>query len=124
MQKQDENADENENMYENVNIYENENIYENAGTDENADIYEIPDNIADKQKLNTDLLYSLNGSYTVEGAIIIPIFIFMMAVAMKMGLLLYQEIKTDTSYETATDMWLVDDFYNYQVVKEVVDELQ
>ena len=104
------------------NIYEN--IYENAGIDENTDIYEIPDNIADKQKLNIDLLYSLNGSYTVEGATIIPIFIFMMAVVMKMGLLLYQEIKTDTSYETATDMWLVDDFYNYQVVKEVVDELQ
>ena len=118
MKKQDKNAVKNadENIYE--------NIYENAGIDENTDIYEIPDNIADKQKLNTDLLYSLNGSYTVEGAIIIPIFIFMMAVVMKLGLLLYQEIKTDTSYETATDMWLVDDFYNYQVVKEVVDELQ
>lgn len=118
MKKQDKNPVKNadENIYE--------NIYENAGIDENTDIYEIPDNIADKQKLNIDLLYSLNGSYTVEGAIIIPIFIFMMAVVMKMGLLLYQEIKTDTSYETATDMWLVDDFYNYQVVKEVVDELQ
>ena len=112
MKKQDKNAVKNA----------DENIYENIY--ENTDIYEIPDNIADKQKLNTDLLYSLNGSYTVEGAIIIPIFIFMMAVVMKMGLLLYQEIKTDTSYETATDMWLVDDFYNYQVVKEVVDELQ
>ena len=118
MKKQDKNAVKNadENIYE--------NIYENAGIDENTDIYEIPDNIADKQKLNIDLLYSLNGSYTVEGAIIIPIFIFIMAVVMKMGLLLYQEIKTDTSYETATDMWLVDEFYNYQVVKEVVDELQ
>lgn len=122
MKKQDENAV--KNADENENIYENVNIYKNAGTDENADIYEIPDNIADKQKLNIDLLYSLNGSYTVEGAIIIPIFIFMLAIVMKMGLLLYQEIKTDTSYETATDMWLVDDFYNYQVVKEVVDELQ
>lgn len=118
MKKQDKNAVKNadENIYE--------NIYENAGIDENTDIYEIPDNIADKQKLNIDLLCSMNGSYTIEGAIIIPIFIFMMAVVMKMGLLLYQEIKTDTSYETATDMWLVDDFYNYQVVKEVVDELQ
>lgn len=114
MKNQDENAVKNA----------DENIYENAGTDENADIYEIPDNIADKQKLNIDLLYYLNGSYTVEGAIVIPIFIFMMAIVMKMGLLLYQEIKTDTSYETAIDMWLVDDFYNYQVVKEVVDELQ
>ena len=69
MKKQDKNAVKNadENIYE--------NIYENAGIDENTDIYEIPDNIADKQKLNIDLLYSLNGSYTVEGAIIIPIFI-------------------------------------------------
>ena len=122
MKKQDKNAV--KNTDENANTYENVNIYENAGIDENTDIYEIPDNIADKQKLNIDLLRSLNGSYTVEGAIIIPIFIFMMAIAMKMGILLYQEIKTDTSYETATDMWLVDDFYNYQVVKEVVDELQ
>lgn len=122
MEKQDENAV--KNADEDANIYENVNIYENAGIDENTDIYEIPDNIADEQKLNIDLLYSMNGSYTVEGTIIIPIFIFMMAVVMKMGLLLYQEIKTDTSYETATDMWLVDDFYNYQVVKEVVDELQ
>lgn len=122
MEKQDKNAV--KNADEDANIYENVNIYENAGIDENTDIYEIPDNIADRQKLNIDLLYSLNGSYTVEGAIIIPIFIFMMAIVMKMGLLLYQEIKTDTSYETATDMWLVDDFYNYQVVKEVVDELQ
>lgn len=122
MKKQDKNAV--KNADEDANIYENVNIYENAGIDENTDIYEIPDNIADEQKLNIDLLYSMNGSYTVEGTIIIPIFIFMMAVVMKMGLLLYQEIKTDTSYETATDMWLVDDFYNYQVVKEVVDELQ
>ena len=92
--------------------------------DENANIYENADNSTDKRKSNIDLLYSLNGSYTVEGAIIIPIFIFMMAIVMKMGIILYQEIKTDTSYETATDMWLVDDFYNYQVVREVVDELQ
>ena len=61
-------------------------------------------------KLNIDLSYGLKGSYTVEGAIIIPIFIVMLAIAMK------------SSYEYATDMWLVDDFYNYQVLKEVVNE--
>ncbi len=74
--------------------------------------------------LNKDLFYGLNGSYIVEGSILIPIFIFMLALVMRMGLVLYQEMKSDTSYEAATDMWLVDDFYNYQVVKEVVDELQ
>ena len=35
---------------------------------------------------------------------------------------LYNEMKADSSYEYATDMWLVDDFYNYQVLKEVVNE--
>ena len=73
-------------------------------------------------KLNVDLSYGLKGSYTVEGAIIIPIFIVMLAIAMKMGLVLYNEMKADSSYEYATDMWLVDDFYNYQVLKEVVNE--
>lgn len=73
-------------------------------------------------KLNVDLSYGLKGSYTVEGAIIIPIFIVMLAIAMKMGLVLYNEMKADSYYEYATDMWLVDDFYNYQVLKEVVNE--
>lgn len=73
-------------------------------------------------KLNIDLSYGLKGSYTVEGAIIIPIFIVMLAIAMKMGLVLYNEMKADSFYEYATDMWLVDDFYNYQVLKEVVNE--
>jgi hypothetical protein len=73
-----------------------------------------------ENKLNVDLSYGLKGSYTVEGAIIIPI--VMLAIAMKMGLVLYNEMKADRSYEYATDMWLVDDFYNYQVLKEVVNE--
>lgn len=73
-------------------------------------------------KLNIDLSYGLKGSYTVEVAIIIPIFVVMLAIAMKMGLVLYNEMKEDSSYEYATDMWLVDDFYNYQVLKEVVNE--
>lgn len=75
-----------------------------------------------ENKLNIDLSYELKGSYTVEGAIIIPIFITMLAIAMNMGLVLYNEMKQDSPYEYATDMWLVDDFYNYQVLKEVVNE--
>ena len=45
-----------------------------------------------ENKLNIDLSYGLKGSYTVEGAIIIPIFITMLAIAMNMGLVLYNEI--------------------------------
>ena len=50
-----------------------------------------------ENKSNVDLSYGLKGSYTVEGAIIIPIFIVMLAIAMKMGLVLYNEMKEDSS---------------------------
>nr|WP_308648512.1 hypothetical protein [uncultured Agathobacter sp.] len=65
----------------------------------------------------------LRGSFTIEGAIIIPIFIFMMTIVMNMSLLLYKEIKDENEQKEVTGWWLVDDFYKYQDVKEVLDEL-
>lgn len=65
----------------------------------------------------------LRGSFTIEGAIIIPIFIFMMTIVMNMSLLLYEEIKNENEQKEVTGWWLVDDFYKYQDVKEVLDEL-
>ena len=66
----------------------------------------------------------LRGSFTIEGAIIIPIFIFMMTIVMNMSLLLYEEIKDENEQKEVTGWWLVDDFYKYQDVKEELDELQ
>ena len=65
----------------------------------------------------------LRGSFTIEGAIIIPIFIFMMTIVMNISLLLYEEIKDENEQKEVTGWWLVDDFYKYQDVKEVLDEL-
>lgn len=65
----------------------------------------------------------LRGSFTIEGAIIIPIFIFMMTIVINMSLLLYEEIKDENEQKEVTGWWLVDDFYKYQDVKEVLDEL-
>lgn len=65
----------------------------------------------------------LRGSFTIEGTIIIPIFIFMMTIVMNMSLLLYEEIKDENEQKEVTGWWLVDDFYKYQDVKEVLDEL-
>ena len=56
----------------------------------------------------------LRGSFTIEGAIIIPIFIFMMTIVMNMSLLLYKEIKDENEQKEVTGWWLVDDFYKYQ----------
>ena len=55
----------------------------------------------------------LRGSFTIEGAIIIPIFIFMMTIVMNMSLLLYEEIKDENEQKEVTGWWLVDDFYKY-----------
>ena len=65
----------------------------------------------------------LRGSFTIEGAIIIPIFIFMMTSVMNLSFLLYEEIKDENEQKEVTGWWLVDDFYKYQDVKEVLDEL-
>ena len=65
----------------------------------------------------------LRGSFTIEGAIIIPIFIFMMTIVMNMSLLLYKEIKDENEQKEVTGWWLVDDFYKYQDVRAVLDEL-
>lgn len=62
----------------------------------------------------------LKGSYTVEAAIIIPIYIFIMTIAMRVGIKLYQEITSQTEYEIVEDMWLVDDFYRYKLIQEVI----
>lgn len=44
----------------------------------------------------------LRGSFTIEGAIIIPIFIFMMTIVMNMSLLLYEEIKDENEQKEVT----------------------
>lgn len=62
----------------------------------------------------------LKGSYTVEAAIIIPIFIFIMAVSIRVGIKLYQEITLQTEQKIVENMWVVDDFYRYQLGKEVI----
>ena len=62
----------------------------------------------------------LKGSYMVEAAIIIPIYIFIMTIAMRAGIKLYQEITSQTEYEIVEDMWLVDDFYRYKLIQEVI----
>ena len=63
----------------------------------------------------------LKGSYTVEAAIIVPIFIFILAIGMKAGLILYSEIKQQQEHQILEEMWLVDDFYRYKSAGELLD---
>ncbi len=63
----------------------------------------------------------LKGSYTVEAAIIIPVFIFILAIGMRAGLILYEEISQEEEQEIVNGMWAVDDFYRYKCMGEVID---
>lgn len=65
---------------------------------------------------------SLKGSFTIEASIIIPTFIIILAIGMKMAILLYQEITTEYEQQIVEEMWLVDDFYKYEIVEEVINE--
>ena len=59
------------------------------------------------------------GSYTVEAAIIVPIMIWTMAIAMCTGITMHQEIQCEHEETQIQDLWAVETFYKYQVLKEV-----
>ena len=61
-------------------------------------------------------------SYTVEAAFIVPLLIGAMALAMRLGISLYMEVKNDKEGEAVASMWEVDEFYKYQILKEIGDE--
>lgn len=61
-------------------------------------------------------------SYTVEAAVIVPLVIGAMALAMRIGIMLYQEICDLREEESIGLMWEVEEFYRYQVLKEVTND--
>lgn len=66
----------------------------------------------------------LKGSFTLEGAIIIPIMLFMIAFGMKNAIDMYQQTIAEHEQDKLVEMWLVDDFYRLQIVNEVKDKVK
>lgn len=62
----------------------------------------------------------LKGSYTVEAAIIIPIFLFILALGMRAGLILFEEIRTQNEEAMLEEIWVVDDFYRFKSAGEII----
>lgn len=58
------------------------------------------------------------GSFTVEAAFLMPMFLFMLSGTVEMGINLYQEAIQET--EQIKKYWAVEDFYKYQLVEEVI----
>ncbi len=62
------------------------------------------------------------GSYTVEAALIVPLVIGAMALAMRISIMLYEEVCTQKEQETVVAMWEVKEFYRCQAWKEVAND--
>ena len=61
---------------------------------------------------------SLKGSYTIEAAILIPFFLFIMAGTIKSGLFLYTQIREQDETRMTEEIWAVSDFYKCKTAGE------
>lgn len=61
------------------------------------------------------------GSYTVEAALLVPVLLFVMALGMKIGLILYREITQEDETQMTAELWEVEDFYKNHWIEEVLE---
>lgn len=62
----------------------------------------------------------MKGNFTVEAAIIVPILLFSMALSIRMGMYLFEEIKNRPENQMLNELWAVHDFYQNQIVEGVI----
>lgn len=63
------------------------------------------------------------GSYTIEAAIWIPVLLMVLSLSLEMAIDLYQEIKDATYSSKTQSLDIVQEFYNYQVLDEIIQEV-
>lgn len=68
-------------------------------------------------------MLSQKGSYTIEAAVWVPLFLMMIAMALKTGIMLYTEVATTGYHEKLQNMDIVQEFYNYQILEEIIQEV-
>lgn len=62
-----------------------------------------------------------SGSYSIEAAVLVPLFLFVFVVAVQLAISLYQEIVHTEIYQS--NLWAVGRFYDSQGWKEIWEEL-
>lgn len=62
----------------------------------------------------------MKGSYTVEAAVVVTLYLFVIAGAMQIGIHLFEEVQSECAQEQNSEFWAVEDFYHYQMWKGVV----
>ena len=64
------------------------------------------------------------GSYTIEAAVWVPLLLMVVFTSLEMGLNFYQEIKNMTYSQKTQSLDIVQEFYNYQVLEEIIQEVE
>lgn len=65
---------------------------------------------------------ALRGNYTVEAALIVPLYLFVLVLAIRISIHLYCEISEEANAVEREELWLVDEFYKYQIWKGATDD--
>ena len=68
-----------------------------------------------------ELLWA-KGSYTVEACVWIPLTMGILAVSLRIGIALHEEIREASEGVDQETMWEVKDFYNYQDIEGLIDD--
>ena len=63
-------------------------------------------------------------SYTVEAAVYIPLVLFMLFQSVEIGIDYLQKSKEREVYEDLQEIDIVKEFYGYQIIDEVREELE
>lgn len=64
------------------------------------------------------------GSYTIEAAVWIPLFLLVVYLALGTGIKLYREVADSALSDKTESLNIVQEFYNYQVLEEVIKEVE
>lgn len=67
-------------------------------------------------------MLSQKGSYTVEAAVWVSLFLMMIAIALKTGIALYTEVAKTGYNNKLQNLDTVQEFYNYQILEEIIQE--
>ena len=62
----------------------------------------------------------LKGSFTVEASVLVPMLLIIYVLIINTGLYMYTEIREQQEQEAQSDIWVIDDFYKYQLMKGIL----
>ena len=68
-------------------------------------------------------MLSQKGSYTIEAAVWVSLLLMMIAMALKSGIFIYTEIVNKGQNEKLQKIDIVQEFYNYQILEEIIQEV-